>query len=300
MTGMKIYNARVLVLIAAIGLIGASARAQTPGPGYAGPGRYEIENVASGKVLDLNRQDQHTVVQWPRTHAQSQLWDIEDAGNGYVYVKSAATGLAMDIDGGRARDGARVITSRPAGSDSQLWKIEGRGSERFTSRLGIALDLPHGSHDDGVEYQAWSGAGEDNQRFRLVWISGPVAANPNAYGAESNVSDEKRAYDRGYHFGVDDFKLRLRRTYVRHKGQYNPQWEEAFIEGYYDGYDAARPETNVMRAEEKDSYDDAYRLGQKDYREGREPNYARYTDRFDPRFEPFFRRGYADGYYSAR
>ena len=33
MTGMKIYNARVLVLIAAIGLIGASARAQTPGPG---------------------------------------------------------------------------------------------------------------------------------------------------------------------------------------------------------------------------------------------------------------------------
>lgn len=74
----------------------------------------------------------------------------------------------------------------------------------------------------------------------------------------------------------------------------------AFIEGYCDGYDAARPDTSVMRSEEKDSYDDAYRLGQKDYREGREPNYARYADRFNPRFEPFFRRGYADGYYSAR
>ena len=55
-----------------------------------------------------------------------------------------------------------------------------------------------------------------------------------------------------------------------------------------------------MRSEEKSSYDDAYRLGQKDYRESREPNYARYTDRVDSRFEPFFRRGYADGYYSAR
>src|SRR5258708_12287955 len=113
MTGMKIYNARVLVLIAAIGLIGASARAQTPGPGYAGPGRYEIENVAGGKVLDLNRQDQHTVVQWPRTHAQSQLWDIEDAGNGYVYVKSPETGLTKDIDGAPARPRSPAFTSPP-------------------------------------------------------------------------------------------------------------------------------------------------------------------------------------------
>jgi hypothetical protein len=292
-----------LLLIAAIGLNGAPALAQTPAPqsAYAGPGRYEIENVASGKVLDLNRRDQRAVVQWTRTHAQSQLWDIEDAGNGYVYVKSAATGLAMDVDGGRARDGARVTTSRPAGNDSQLWKIEGKGSvRRFTSRLGKALDLPHGSHDDGVEYETWSEAGRDNQRFRLFWISGPVAAYPTGYGADANVSDEKRAYDQGYHVGADDFKARLRRTYARHKGHYNPQWEEAFIEGYYDGYDAARPETNVMRGDERDSYDDAYRLGQNDYREGREPNYARYADRFNPRSEPFFRRGYSDGYYSAR
>jgi Ricin-type beta-trefoil lectin domain-like len=291
------------MLIAATGLVAASAFARTPVPQnvYSGPGRYEIENVASGKVLDLNRQDQRTVIQWPRTHAQSQLWDIVDAGNGYVYIKSAVTGLVMDIDGGRARDGARVITSQPSGSDSQLWKVEGKGGERrFTSRLRIALDLPNGSHDDGVEYQAWNEEGKDSQRFRFVLVGGPAPANPNTYGADSPVPEEKRSYERGYHSGAEDFKARLRRTYVRHKGQYNPQWEEAFIEGYYDGYDSARPDTNVMRGEEKDSYDDAYRLGQKDYRDGREPSYVRYADRFDPRSEPFFRRGYADGYYSAR
>src|SRR5947208_4243928 len=116
-----------LMLIAVMSVYGAAAQAPNREPGYAGPGRYEIENVASGKVLDLNRQDQRTVVQWPRSRALSQQWDIVDAGNGYVYVKSAATGLVMDIDGGRARDGARVITSGPAGSDSQLWKIEGKG-----------------------------------------------------------------------------------------------------------------------------------------------------------------------------
>jgi hypothetical protein len=293
----------LLTLITVMGFSGASAMAGTPAPqaAYVGPGRYEIENVATGKVLDLNRQDQRAVVQWSRAHARSQQWDIEDAGNGYVTIKSAATGLVMDIDGGRARDRARVITSQAAGSESQLWKIEGSGSEvRFTSRLGIALDLPHGAREDGVEYQTWSAADQDNQRFRLVRISGLVPANPNTYGAESNVSEEKRAYDRGYHSGAEDFKGRLRRTYARHRGHYNSQWEEAFIEGYYDGYDAARPDTNVMRSEEKESYDNAYRLGQKDYREGKEPSYMRYADRFDARFEPFFRRGYADGYYSAR
>jgi hypothetical protein len=291
------------MLIVATGLVAASAVAWPAAPQnvYSGPGRYEIENVASGKVLDLNRQDQRTVIQWPRTHAPSQQWDIVDAGNGYVFIKSAVTGLVIDIDGGRARDGARVITSQPSGSDSQLWNVEGKGGERrFTSRLRIALDLPNGSHDDGVEYQVWNEEGKDSQRFRFVLVSGPVAANPNDYGADRAVPEEKRAYERGYHIGADDFKARLRRTYVRHKGQYNPQWEEAFIEGYYDGYDAARPDTNVMRADEKDSYDDAFRLGQKDYRDGREPSYMRYADRFDPRSEPFFRRGYADGYYSAR
>jgi hypothetical protein len=308
MSGTMTYKPGILswlMMIAAISFSGGAAAARTPSPqsAYAGPGRYEIENVASGKVLDVNRQDQRTVVQWSRARARSQQWDIEDAGNGYVTIKSAASGLVVDIDGGRARDGARVITSQPTGSDSQLWKIEGGGSEvRFTSRLGMALDLPHSAREDGVEYQTWNGADQNNQRFRLIRIGGLGGAIPNAYGGDrdSTVSDEKRSYDRGYHFGAEDFKARQRRTYARHKGQYNPQWEQAFIEGYYDGYDAARPDTNVMGEEEKESYDDAYRLGQKDYREGREPNYARYGDRFAPRFEPFFRRGYADGYYSAR
>jgi len=99
-----------------------------------------------------------------------------------------------------------------------------------------------------------------------VWISGPAPANPNNYGADSPVTEEKRSYDRGYHMGADDFQSARPPHLCPPQGQYNQQWEEAFIEGYYDGYDAARPDTNVMRAEEKDSYDDAYRLGQKDYR----------------------------------
>jgi hypothetical protein len=293
---------RVVFAAGVVALSIGSTAALAQQVGYAGPGRYEIENVATGKVLDLNRQDAHIVVQWSHNHSRTQQWDVEDAGNGYVLVRSAENHLALDIDGGRARDGARLLVTPPNGSDSQLWKITGNGKEvRFTSRLNIALDLPHGAPNDGIEYQVWSGAGQDNQRFRMLWM-GAAPLNqvaPSYVPAPDNISDEKRAYQQGYRMGADDSRERQRRTYARHRGQYNQQFEVAFIEGYYDGYDAGRQDS-VVAGEEKDSYDDAYRIGQRDYREGKDPNYMRYTDRFAPRLENSFRRGYLDGYYSSR
>lgn len=291
-----------LMLVAALGLAAFSTQAGTPPAEglYVGPGRYEIENKASGKVLEVNLRDGRTVQQWRRAHRRNQQWDIEDAGNGYVYVKSAENGMILEVEGGNARDGAHVVVSHRTGSDSQLWKIEGEDLVRFTSRLGKALDLPHGSRDEGLAYQIWRAASQDNQRFRLVWISKPVPEGPNAPGVDRKLTDEKSSYDLGYSLGVEDFKAHLRRTYARHKGKYAQQWEEAFIEGYYDGYDTGRPDTSTMRPAEKDYYDDGFRRGKQDYQEGRRPNYMRHAGSFDPRSEPFFRRGYEDGYYSAR
>jgi hypothetical protein len=293
----------MFALAIVVGINGTLAWSQAASPGYQGPGRYEIQNAASGKFLDLSRQDQRTVVQWPRSHAQTQLWDIEDARNGYVYVKSAATGMVMDIDGGRARDGARVVTSQPAGRDSQVWKIEGEGGKRrFTSRLGIALDLPHGSHDDGAEYQTWSGAGQDNQRFLLWWVSGPVVQPPgfNPSGRMDGMDEGKRAYARGYRAGVEDYKAGLRRTFARHMSEFDSRSQVDFIEGYYDGYDGTRSDAGAGPRDDRNLYEDAFRLGQKDYREGREPNYGRYSGQFTSQTEQVFRKGYQDGYYSAR
>lgn len=278
------------------------ARAPNPQNPYAGPGRYEIENVASGKVLELSSRDARAVQQWPRAHRKSQQWVIEDAGNGYVSIKSAVNGLALDVEGGRAKDGARVIVSSPTAGDSQLWKIEhgGEGLVRFTSRLGKALDLPHGSRNDGVQYETWDTASQDNQRFRLAWISAPEPVSPGGPGPAGALLDEKGSYELGYSLGVEDAKAHLRRIYARHKGKYASQWEEAFIEGYYDGYDSGRPDTTSMRPAEKENYDEGYRAGKQDYLEGRKPNYMRHARRFDLRSEPYFRRGYEDGYYSAR
>ena len=94
-----------LALIAVLGFSSPFARAQSP-RAYSGPGRYEIESVASGKAVEIDLRDRRTVRQWTAVHQgdqpnppnnlRNQQWDIEDAGYGYVRIKSAETGMALD------------------------------------------------------------------------------------------------------------------------------------------------------------------------------------------------------------
>jgi hypothetical protein len=43
--------------------------------GFNGPGRYEITNVKSGKVLDLDRNDQTSVIQFSSRGTDNQVWE---------------------------------------------------------------------------------------------------------------------------------------------------------------------------------------------------------------------------------
>jgi hypothetical protein len=297
-----------LALIAALGFTSPSARAQSP-RAYSGPGRYEIECVASGKALDVDLRDGRTVRQWTAVHqgdqpnppnnSRNQQWDIEDAGYGYVLIRSAETGMALDAEQPNAHEGMPVILSRPSKEETQLWRIDdaGEGEVKITSRLGKALDLPDGSHSNGTRLQVFPSNSGDNQKFRFFRINGPgFRAYPDRTAPDST---ERGGYDLGYSLGLEDSRSQLRRTYARHKGKYNPQWEEAFIEGYYDGYDNGREGSGRMRDTDRDPYETGYRLGRQDSQENRRPDYMRYANRFDSRSEPLFRRGYADGYHAA-
>ncbi len=153
-----------LMLTAALGFSSLSARAQSP-RAYSGPGRYEIENVASGKALDADIRDGRTLRQWTAVHQgdqpnppnnlRNQQWDVEDAGYGYVRIKSAETGTALDVEQPNARIAVPVILSRPSNEQTQLWRIEpaGEGEMKITSRIGKALDLPDGSRSNGTHLQ---------------------------------------------------------------------------------------------------------------------------------------------------
>jgi hypothetical protein len=174
---------------AALALIAVSvfaiplAQAQSPSA-YSGPGRYQIASVASGKVLDVDLRDGRTVRQWaaaygsdqlnPANNARNQQWDIEDAGFGFVHIKSAQTGMNLDVQQPNPREAVPVILNRPGKDQTQLWRIEdvGQGQVKITSRIGKSLDLPNGSHSNGTHFQVFPPNAGDNQKFLLFRIDG--------------------------------------------------------------------------------------------------------------------------------
>ena len=183
MAALQRFSKVALAMIAVSAFAIPLAQAQSPS-GYSGPGRYQIESVASGKVLDMDLRDGRTVRQWaaafgsdqlnPPNNARNQQWDIEEAGFGFVHIKSAQTGMNLDVQQPNIRAAVPVILSRPGKDQTQLWRIEdvGQGQVKITSRIGKSLDLPDGSHSNGTHFQVFPPNAGDNQKFLLFRIDG--------------------------------------------------------------------------------------------------------------------------------
>ena len=179
----------------ALALIGISplaipmAHAQTP-TGYSGPGRYQIESAASGKVLDVDLRDGRTLRQWDasRSNVPNQQWDIEDAGAGFVRIKSAQTGMTLDLAQPNVHEAVPVSLSPVGSVQTQLWRIEdlGQGQVKIISRVGKALDLPDGSRSNGKHFQIFPANGGNNQKFILLRVDG---RSLSADGYKASESD---------------------------------------------------------------------------------------------------------------
>lgn len=182
----------IALVFALITVAGAPDIGLAQQPGFSGPGRYRIEIVATGHMVDLKMEDKKTVQQWSSSGARNQQWDVEDAGGGYFYLKSVENGLSLDFAESRVRDGVALITAEPSGRDNQKWRIADNGRGEFTiiSKSGKSLESPAGKRDEGVKLQVWGPHGLENQRFRFVRIGdleakvrprdGAPAPNPGA------------------------------------------------------------------------------------------------------------------------
>src|SRR6185503_1404586 len=142
--------------------------------GFNGPGRYEITNLKSGKVLDLDRNDQTSVIQFSSQGTNNQIWDIRAVGSGFYSLRNVMNGNALEATG--TGNSAPVRATRLDGRTSQQWRIDaGRdGNALLVSRQGKTMDIPNGATGDGAQVQIYSINGESNQQFQFR----PVAANP--------------------------------------------------------------------------------------------------------------------------
>lgn len=151
-------------------------------------GRYEIQLVATNRFLSAGN-DQRTVVQNSTVGRLSQ-WDIEDAGNGFYYVRLAGTGDVMTIQGRGENGDSVVLTRQNRGDVNQLWLIK-PGPDNgyyFTTQRNKSLDSPSSARFDGGRMQVYNSNGEANQRFRLRLISDA--------GAGGGFNRDRDRYDR--------------------------------------------------------------------------------------------------------
>ena len=149
--------------------------------GFNGPGRYEIINVKSGKVIDLDRNDQTSVIQFASRGTNNQVWDIRDAGGGFYSLRNAMNGHALEAVG--TSNSTQVKATRSGGQSSQQWRLdEGKnGSALIVSRLGKSLDIPDGTSRDGAPVQMYDKNGESNQQFKFRRVDGDfrnLSGNP--------------------------------------------------------------------------------------------------------------------------
>jgi hypothetical protein len=171
----RVCRSAALVLAAA-GAIPFLAQAQG---GFSGPGRYEITNVRSGKVIDLDRATQTNVIQFSPRGTDNQQWDVTPAEGGYWFIRNAMNGAALEeID---HRNSTPVRGMPYSGSPAQQWRIApaADGTALISNRLGKTLDIPNGETREGVRVNTYEINGNPNQRFRfrrLAELPPPPAA----------------------------------------------------------------------------------------------------------------------------
>jgi len=147
-----------------------AAAASAPFPawgqgGFNGPGRYEIRNVRSGKVIDQDRNDQTSVIQFSARNTDNQQWDVLPAEPGFWILRNAMNGKALEAVG---PGNSTPVRGMPfTGRLGQQWRIVPArdGNALITNRLGKTMDIPNASTRDGARVQTYDVNGEANQRF---------------------------------------------------------------------------------------------------------------------------------------
>nr|WP_236034518.1 RICIN domain-containing protein [Bifidobacterium saguinibicoloris] len=144
-------------------------------------GSYEIKNVATGKVLDVENgvgASQATVRQWTANGSTAQHWFVRDSGTGY-YLQSALGEYVLDLSGGSTADGTKVWLYAPNNSAAQkfgLASVDADVPAGKTVRIVSAadktkvVDIAGGSTADkaGVQLYGWNGSDAQLYRFKAV------------------------------------------------------------------------------------------------------------------------------------
>ena len=159
---------------------------------------YEIIAKSTGMALTVSgysTANDAEIVQMPANEYASQIWSLEDMGEGYFRIVNYHSGKALNMPRASVEAGTRVIQWNKENSNNSKWLMEdvGDGLCRITPYLvpEFGLNIEGNSKSSGAAVIQWEYAGADNSRFEFREIAAAdIKNNP-----EMTMPDPKVAMD---------------------------------------------------------------------------------------------------------
>lgn len=117
---------------------------------------YKIINLKSNKALDVSNGSYSagaTVIQWPYTGSDNQLWKVEMVGTDQYKITNKRSSLALDVNGSSLNNDANILQANYSGTNSQKWNIQfiGKGLYKLSNvNSGKSIDVGGGSLIDSA------------------------------------------------------------------------------------------------------------------------------------------------------
>jgi beta-N-acetylglucosaminidase len=153
-------------------------------------------NTARSQLIELPLQAAPNGVQAALNAANStpmQRFRLSLQSDGFYSIINIRSGLALDVFGSSAREGAKVIQWPSHGGDNQKWGFAANsdGSYTIVSKLNssLCIDATGGRFVDGTPLVLWSrGTDKPNQRFWLSRIQPAVGDGAYTVRAASGAT----------------------------------------------------------------------------------------------------------------
>jgi len=136
-------------------------------------GTYEIQNEASGKVL--NNQGSTTngspVSQWTEGSSVNLQWTFIATSGGYYQINSSMSGKDAVVQSASTANGAKIIqwSFGSSGDDQWLPQSNSDGSYTFVNlHSGLVLGDPGSSGSNGTQMDQETSNGGSNQKWTLI------------------------------------------------------------------------------------------------------------------------------------
>ncbi len=158
----------------------AAAVGETPVVGR----NYMIVSKNSGKAMTVSGNSANNdalIVQMPAEGYASQVWTLQDGGDGYVVIVNYFSGKAINIPYNSVEAGTQMIQWNNDGGDNEKWAITetADGYYRIAPKNvpGFGLNVSGASNDNGAAIIQWNYSGADNEKWSFVPVS-QVKDNP--------------------------------------------------------------------------------------------------------------------------